>query len=423
MSRIVVSAALMGGIVLAAPAPSPADQTTLRAELETLFELGWSLRTRAEALAHYQRLKAAEPGDWRVRYAFALVEMKQRRPSNAAKVLDELADRDTPAILPVQTKAWLAAMRGKGEAALSALERVAELLPSEEEAGAAEQQYREVVAFLGRMMGYLAGPGADSVPAELLDKTQRRIVGRLSLSRQEAFYRSRAETLQRFEDLVKKSEATKVEAIEQAKLQRERVLAELERRGAEAQNDFREARRQLALFEKNHAEELKQLGDAERRAMNVAEQAHRRSIAARQDAAVIEGRISDLLEAAEDPGIDPVERRRLLDRAAGWELTLNRVIADIARADADLRAADSELSRIQSEKGALDVQHRAVLGGVENVDKLLRAIDNERTKVIRAPVNGNTGPVRSLEQKSGAVSTYVSFSVEAARDRLLETFR
>ena len=134
-------------------------------------------------------LLAKMPGyDARVQYAFALVLIKQRSTERALEMLDE-AVKQQPDLLPAwRAKVWVQVSARKYTGALETMRAATKVVARQHAAAAKDDTGAEERAataqFFGRVCGFLEGPRAHDVPAELMRKSKQYIQQKLGDDRQ-----------------------------------------------------------------------------------------------------------------------------------------------------------------------------------------------------------------------------------------------
>ncbi len=100
-----------------AQAPTSASgavaEAVLKADIENLLRTGWPrTRTAREAAAvEYSRLRAKAPGDIRITYAYALIQLQQLKHRDAQRLLDEVVAADKDHRAAWMLKVWLSALQ------------------------------------------------------------------------------------------------------------------------------------------------------------------------------------------------------------------------------------------------------------------------------------------------------------------------
>lgn len=414
-------------LTLAAGAASAAESSLVQ-----LLKVGWDTRpaARNEAEEIFRQYIEEQPADARAYYAYALVRMQQGRYPEAGELLDKALRFDRNHLNAWRARSWISMLTRKHDAALAELDRLSQLLDDamqEEVADAKvarrrQQQHRELVGYLGRMIGYLEGAAAGSVSASAVEGAKRKIVERLDGTLQEEFEAQRSAVVDQFNVLATAKDDAQVQEIMAAEKQKRERLAQIERLEADAavrkdelktesdkvKSEAQAASAQYAAADRPLADELSRL---------------------RAQAARLESDLSsitiDISRVRADLARerDPIRRERLL-------FELDRLEGIAARIDGDLLAVERRAAGVQSQRGTLLAQHRQTQGAYaatlqkaqqeyNSLENQLRRANSERLKLSK-PASGTTGKVLSMAKEAVALSTYEVFPLEAERQRLLD---
>ena len=207
------------------------DESKIAAGVEKLLTEGWSTTSDAKATAdaHYQSLRQIAAGDSRIDYAFALVQLKQRRLTEAAAQLKSLSRDKQLGFQALRIKAWLSMLTKEYSHALIESQQVADLFPKEEFNGEQEAPYEECAAMLGRFFGFLEGPAAGAIGDSIVSTARNRVLDRLSDGRRRAFEDGRTKVLAKFTDLTTEKEKKKDDNIAAATEQADKTKQDLEK--------------------------------------------------------------------------------------------------------------------------------------------------------------------------------------------------
>ena len=130
MSRRIGWAVLAVAIAGLPLASAVADEAKLREEVAKLFELGWEPSLQAQVAAKEQAFKLVEmaPDDSRIAYAYALVQIRQRKYPDADRLLDRVLVKEKENLYAWRTNIWLSMLQKQYANALLGMERVSVLL-------------------------------------------------------------------------------------------------------------------------------------------------------------------------------------------------------------------------------------------------------------------------------------------------------
>jgi hypothetical protein len=420
--------ALLALIILLAPV-ARADEAQTKAAIAKLLEVGWGVTPQARAAAdlQYQEVLRVAGGDPRALKASWLVLMQQRRFEDARKRLDEYLAARPDDLEAVRAKTWVLAISKNYPGAMLSADRLSGQLAAKPAEGGADSRTEEdeLIGFLGRMLGYLGGPVADSVSQEDRKAIEKKLLGRLDESRRAVFEDARNGVLDRFIEMSDDSAEAQDRAVAAARAQKEKTLAELaaDREEAAARAKELDERRKKA-----REEFQKELDKIARQDQPLREELARLTTRASNltnDLLVYASEISRLQQLAASE-MDPGRRQFLL-------LEADRLGLYAGRIEADLLGVNQLAQSVQAQRAGLanrQAQTQANSASqVERIDQELgdiakREKRNEgiEKRAIRATAT-TTSRVRSLSAQATALSTYDSFPLEAAKMKLLESLR
>ncbi len=182
MAKFIVAVAL---IFLAEP-----DQSDLSVQVNRIFDLVESSATSEKSRTAVQKqlvkLQASPGDDYRVRYAYVVALIHERRYPDALREVNALL-KSQPKYLPAHhARVWLLLTLRKYPEGLTALETLAKALP-QEATGEAEMANIEAAQFLGTGVGFFHGAGESRIKTPVRSQVESRIQARLSGKRREAY--------------------------------------------------------------------------------------------------------------------------------------------------------------------------------------------------------------------------------------------
>jgi hypothetical protein len=413
-------------LIAANTPPVLSAQADLKTGLKTLFDAGWSRTTKGRDAAQreYDRLRAVAPKDASVRYAYALVQLRQLRYPDAAKLMGEVVAADKTNAAALKFKIWLAAVTKEYPEALASMERLIDLLPREDAAGKAETPHRETVAFLGRMCGYFEGPGQDSVDELLAVKCRQRITDQLSTARRAVFEEARRNVVGQFTGTAKAIGEKAAESEAEATKQRERDLAELQGKAEKTAAEIKEMEARNEKLKLELDSELQKFAQREQPIITTMQQIEVQAAPLRNDIRSIDNNIAYSLDAAGREK-DPVTQQMLLNNATNYRLQRNQLLGTLDVLTRRYAALGNDLAVVQQQKQVVLAKFQREVGRVDVLRRTLDRTRNEANRLSGKSITGNTPLVRDQKRKAGAFSTYVPLpiSLEEERDRLLEAVR
>lgn len=402
-----------------------------RDQLKKLLELGWQIDPESQQAAaeFYDELSGATRGHSSVLYAQTLIKVKQRRYADALPLVDDLLRFEPKNIDAWRAKIWLSIILRRSPEALVATEKAVALFPPEPDdpaaAGDAERYYVDLSTFLGRMFGYLEGPGATTVGEAQLANHRTKVVERLTGSRREAFLAGRDAVVDQFLGRKDDQQVTREKTIQEEEKQRDQRLQQLdEQRSRDKERvDQLNAERTRLRGELND-----QLRDIQQRDRPLADQF------ARLDAQAARLRRELNVYAAD---IDQLERLLLRERDPVIRDQYRRELAVLesraSRLDADLATLNRQGAGIASQRAALVQESQQVQASIgrqlDSLDKeggdiqrRGRQAESEERR-LRKPTTGDSTQVRAMSAQAQAWTTYEPFPLELERQRLLDSLK
>ena len=404
--------------------PPQNDRGISKDALQALFDAGWphSLKAQQQARQQYDRQKLVTPQDWRLHYAFALVQLRQLRYGDALKAIDEVLALDKNNLTAWQIKIWLLALTGDDKAALAEMERLGQWLPRAEATTAAGARYAEAAGFLGGLCGYLEGPGREGVDELLVAKCRQRISDRLTDSRRTPFDAARRSVTAQFAAASKEIDEKSAAAEAQAAKEKDRVLEELKGKAEKLATDLATAEERNEKLKKDLDYELEQITSRERTVLSGLQTINAQAAPLAEEVRILDDRIANLLALA-DSQKDPLERNRLLGDATYWRLQRNQRLAALNDASRRSAALNSERLMLQQRRQNAVARYQKEAAHADTLRRSLERTRAEQSKAAAKTVTGNSPAVRDQKRRATALTTYVPLpiSLEEERDRLLES--
>lgn len=197
---------LLTAMSLLVAAPPESDLSDRAREIFEIVETGKETTVaRPEVLARLVKVAPKASDDHRLRLAYVVALMHERRYADALRDVNALA-KSRPQYLEAQRiRAWLLMWHKKYPEAVAALETVAKLLPSQDDPEPLEMGNLGVAQFLGTAVGFLDGPGEKLVKETLRVQGKEHILTRLNDKQRQAFEASYQAVARQFEDICKSS--------------------------------------------------------------------------------------------------------------------------------------------------------------------------------------------------------------------------
>lgn len=428
MSRLTTSLVFAASFWAAFAQPALSLDKDAKAAVARLLEVGWTATPQARTAAdvQYQEVQRLAGGEKDAVTASMLVLMQQRRFDEAAKRAGELLAADPNDALALRAKIWIAAILKNYEAAMISADKFSAQLEAnpamtEED----KEQRQELIAFLGRMFGFLGGPVADVANQEQRKAYEKQVLARLDESEKPLFEEARDGVLQKFIETTDAKLDERERAIADSAASKEKTLQELEadrQQMAERTQQINEER------EKLQSELRDELAELERQDAPLETELARLDARARildRELFSYQAEISRL-QAAAAAEEDPVLRNRLFVEA-------DRLSLIAARVESELFGLNRQGRSVQSQRASLANRAQrarsSAAGRIERMDKELAELAKRQRRNegierrATRPATGTTGRGRSLSAQATALSTYDQFPLEAERQKLLESLR
>jgi len=421
---------VLSGVMQLRPAACrAAEPSSLKSGIARLLEVGWpkSLDARQAADAQFRRVLNDHPSRWEVHWAKALVDIRGRRYDDALSYAEKAIALNPQAIGPQRAKIWLLALLKKDAKALTELDDLARLLAAAAQASPLSTDRRlrliETAALLGDVLGYYEGPGADRVPAGTLKLVRRRTLARLPKDLAQAANDARDEVLAEYRRLLAAKTDTRQKEKDRAEDRKKALRRDIDTgrvRVAKQLDDLATVRQELGDGFRSRFDELQARDDPLQTKLAAL---NREGVLVADEVAALRLDLAQLSRRIRRER-DPVERERLRAFYRRRELTL-------ARSESAYRALDAEAAQVSAQRAKLAAQlselRRQYADSLAQLDKRRDDLLKQQKsfdgleKRLRRPATGNTGGVRALALELEAVTTYVAFSLELEKERLLES--
>ncbi len=425
--RLWIAAAGAVLLMLGAVSPLSADDAELQNAVVKLFDTGWEPSFKARALADDQFAAAARlaPGDARVSYAYALVQIKQHRYPEGAKRIDELLADERENVALWKAKIWLSMLTKNYAAAMVEMEKLSQLVPPEAAEGAAEDAHRDTARFLGRLVGFLEGPADGAVSAAIRDRAKRQILDRLGPARESAFEEGRSRVSDQFANLTGAKEESAEAAKTAAEAEQQRLAAELKAKAEQIAAKGEELDERREKLRSEAKAELDAIAKEDEPLVNELARLSSLATVPQQQLGQISVEISRLQSLA-DREKDPARRNFLINDINRLAILASRYDAELAALEARAAAVAAQRANVQRRYQQAQASYAAQFGQIQStlvdLDKQQKRTAGEQQRNQR-PTTGDTRRARALATQAAAFTTYEEFPLEAERQRVLDSFR
>lgn len=402
-----------------------ADEAALRRQLADYLTACWGTDDAAkmQADAKFAELEKIAGVDPRAFYGHGLVMLYQRRYDDSAKAFDQVARVDEEHLPALKARVWISLLVKKYGDALTAMEDLAKaagkLAVDADNKDAAEEAAR----FLGSTYGFVDGPLAETAALASRKSTEDVILESLSDEQRVKFIDARQAVIEKFTDLTTERADSRETAIADEEAEKQKILADVDKRRAEMQTQADELQERRAKVEGELKEELAEIAKLDRPLLTqlTALQAQSAALQTGADNVAIDiQRLEGRLAGEKDP-----VRRDQLRR------DIRRLGTLLRQYDVDLATASGALAGVQAERATLFARQKTAerdLGGqLKSIDRQAAGFAAEERKLAgiekraKKPSNGSTGKVNALGVTATALKTYEPFPIERERQRLLDS--
>jgi hypothetical protein len=414
-------------VLAASVVPAAAEEDAVRRKLTDFLTTCWETSDSAKELADtkfaaLEKIAGVDPCAF---YGHGLVMLYQRRYPESAKSLDQVVRVDAQHLPALRARVWLALLVKKYDDALAGMEELAKATGKLAADVDNKDAASEAARFLGSVYGFVDGPLGELAAVAARPATETAILEALSEEQRELFTAARQSVTEKFTDLTIERSDSREAAIADEEAEKQKVLADVERRRAEMQTQAEDLKERRAKAEGELKDELAEVARLDRpltaqltrlQAERTADQVSAEGVAV--DIARLEG-----LLAGEK---DPVRRDQL-------RRDIVRLSALLRRYDVDLAAVNTAIAGVQAERSPLFARQKAAeknFGGqIQAIDKQFTSFQTEERKLAgierkaKKPSSGSTGKVNSLGMTVVALKTYEPLPIERERQRLLESLK
>ena len=415
------------GIALAGSARPvmAAEVPSTKARVAALLQTGWtrSLQSRKDAQQQYDRLAGRAAGDWRIPYAYALVQIQQYRYADAAKLLDQVLKLDRKNAEANRLRLWLAVILKDYPGALGRMRDLVDALPPEPADAAADAASRELALLLGRVCGFMEGPVKSNVDQAAQAACARRLDGRLTGARKAAFDKGRAAVLRQFHAAGDEQESTRSEARHAGEKIKDQVVDEYKQHVADLSKKLDAEQARLSELRKTLDHELDQ---ATRDAKSAGQRLKGEQAGAQQTGLRLrefDARIGGLYDLAIRDK-EPSRRQQYLLDALQAEEQRDQHMAELGARYQGMAAETAKLRELQQRRTEIEARWQKESGGAAKLEGSLKRTVRNQEHYEKKVVDSTTPQVVSQQRRSVALSTYVPLPVvlEAERARVLTLF-
>ena len=235
-----------------------ADKLKFASELRGLLLDGFKDKANSleTARKHFEAAHQIPVNDPRAPYAYGVVLLVQKKSAVAVEQFRNAARQKKVTYLPaLQAVAWTSLSRGDYAQALPALLDLARRLEESQETWPAEEDKEGSAEWLGRVVGFLTGPGKRSEQTSQIEKLAADVAIALTAERKSAYERGRQASAARQAELQTMAARPEAELVTEANQQREKATAAL----TAARLEVKQLEDELRVVRQPHDKQLAEL--------------------------------------------------------------------------------------------------------------------------------------------------------------------
>jgi len=405
-----------------------ADETEARDAIVKLLEVGWKTTPQARIAtnAQYVEVLKIAPADPRATRAAALVLMQQRRYDDAPRQIDAILEREPADVAMWRAKAWVSTILKNYPQTLLAADKLSQLLPEEMEVSTeSEIAAREYVAFLGRIFGFLSGPLVETANQELRKAAEKKVLARLSASRQTTFEEARDGVLQKFLEMTDAKNEKKEQVKVAAEAEKEKTLqdvAGVREKNAKRLEDLK-YQRDKVRSELNA--ELNEIMKADQPLVSELSRLNANASSIQQTLFRYDNEIG-ILQSQLAREKDPNLKNLILNQIDAVQFQYNRVQNNLAAVNRQAQGVANQRQQLAVRQQQAQNNFGGQLVGLDKEYQDLQKSEKRASadeKRANKPVSTTTGGTLALGAAATALSTYDQFPLEEAKAQLLEALR
>ena len=371
------------------------------------------------AKRHFDAARRLVPGDPRAAYAYGVVLLKYEKPKEALEQFQAAARDAKGVFLPgFEAVAWVQMLRSEHERALASLRELARRIEQTDESWPTLHDREHSAEWLGRFIGYLAGPGKSAEHAAEVEALAADLSKLLTGARKRAFEHGQKLAAARYEELKAEAARPVDEVLAEARQKREELQkaalaaeADVKRIEAEIRDIKRPADKQVADLNRDLRENANRAkraqGELEEAEEAVAELAQPRVYAK----VTTTGRYRT-------PRVTP--RGETSQEKKAREQALSQVRQKVDQLQAQYRQAKDAMSDIQKQRDQVKTEARRATTG--KVDELTAARRKAHELSARAHDAELVLTADKLKARVTALESYVPLNPELQKKRLLASF-
>ncbi|MGE5194222.1 MAG: hypothetical protein ACM3U2_17150 [Deltaproteobacteria bacterium] len=418
LSALVVPAELRGTV-------KSMDRMKFSQELRGLLTEGMGADGEGlpAAKRHFEASHRLIPDDPRAAYAYGVALLSQKKSGEALDQFRGAAKQSKAPFLPaLQAIAWLHVLKNDYAKGLPAVLDLAHKIEESKETWPTVHDRLHSAEWLGRMVGFLAGPGKPADRGGEIERLEAEIDRLLTLERKAAYEQGRKFVTARHDGMKSLLARPTAEIVAELKQKKQEMLDAA--RAAEAEvkqieDDLREIKKPLARQVADLKSEIRVAAQKSKRATQEIEVAREEvellSVpqAVPQARMIRRGRVSVPVVSARAENATEKKARETKLAAAQQRLQQSQSTLDQARQELTDLKAQIEQAQAEGRKAAAEKRPRLAEAKRLAQDLAARARDAE---------HGASTPEK-LKERATALDNYVPLDPETEKNRLLATLK
>jgi hypothetical protein len=416
LTALIVPPGLMGTV-------KEGDRTKFSQELRGMLAEGMRVDDESQAAArrHFEASHLLVPADPRAAYAYGVTLLAQKRSKESLDQFRAAAQQSKAPFLPaLEAIAWVNVSKNEYAKGLPAVLDLAHKIEETKATWPTDHDRLRSAEWLGRMVGFLAGPGKSSDQAVQIEKLDADVDRLLTYERKAAFERGRKFVLARQENLKALLARPTNEVLDELKQKRQEILDAAQAADAEV----KQLEDELREIKKPHDTQIAELNHEIRLAAQKSKKAQRE--------------MPDAEDAVEMLSVPPTysqvrtmgryrvpyatARAETAQEKKSRETQLASAKQKLQQAQAAYDQAKQELSDLKSQKEHADADFRKAAAEKRPLLSAARRKAQDLAARAREAEHGKLTPEK-LKTRVTALETYVPLDPETEKNRLLATLK
>ncbi len=401
-----------------------ADRMKFSQELRVLLleGMGNPLDGLATAKRHFDAARQAAPDEPRVAYAYGVALLSHNQPKEAVEQFRAAARQSPAPYLPaLHAIVWAHVLKNDYARALPAAHDLARHIEESKGGWPTDHDRLHSAEWLGRMMGFLTGPGKSTGDGEAIDQLAADLQRVFTDERKNAYERGMKNAAARHSELKELAARPVNEVLAEMKQKRQEIIDASKAADAEVKR-LEEAMRDI---KKPHDKRLAELNREQREGATNSKKAHR-------DIAEAEELVEELSVPRQVPQVTTTTRYRMRvpvttmrnENAAekkARETQLASAEQKLSQAKSALDRAKQQMTDAKSQREQADAEYRRAVA--DRRPALAAARQKAQELAARAKDVEQPWTAEKLKSRVTALESYVPFDPVSEKNRLLATLK